>query len=208
MSFFTHNTLYKAFLISCSMAAVLSIVGCNKTDKAADSANIKTTTATSPTTEDPEVFLMTTLALATVNDMFFDPLIQSEELSAEQKTCLNARDKNLGATEIQAYYNSNFTPAELQELNEFYASDTGEKMLAYGNEQMRMMNGEEISNPMSAPSEDEMIKLQEFMQSPLGVKNMQLNNAEGAGSVMETLTPTINAEFKRCHINLDMSSIM
>lgn len=190
------------------MAAVLSIVGCNKTDKAADSANIKTTTATSPTTEDPEVFLMTTLALATVNDMFFDPLIQSEELSAEQKTCLNARDKNLGATEIQAYYNSNFTPAELQELNEFYASDTGEKMLAYGNEQMRMMNGEEISNPMSAPSEDEMIKLQEFMQSPLGVKNMQLNNAEGAGSVMETLTPTINAEFKRCHINLDMSSIM
>ena len=208
MSFFTQNTICKATLIGCSMAAILFSAGCNKTEVAADTPSIEPTTATSTEIEEPEFFLMTTLALAAVNDMFFDPLIQSEELSAEQKTCLNARDKNLGKAEIQAYYKSNFTEAELQELNEFYASDAGEKMLAYGNEQMRMMNGEKITNPMSAPSEEEMITFQEFLQSPLGVKNMQLNNAEGAGSVMETLAPTINAEFERCHINLDMSSIM
>lgn len=70
------------------------------------------------------------------------------------------------------------------------------------------MNGEEIATPMADPTPEEMTKIQTFMESPLGVKYMKINNAEGEGSAMEVLNVPINAEFERCNVDLDASEPM
>jgi hypothetical protein len=147
---------------------------------------------------------MTTITLDTVDQMLFVPLLTNGELSQEQVSCLEARDKDLGKSEVDAFYKSKFSDAELASLNEFYASDVGQKLLDFGNEQLLIMNGQQVAEPMPDPTPEEMAEIQTFMESPLGVKYMEVNNTEGAGSAMEVINAPINAEFKRCNIDIEL----
>ena len=215
---FFKNTIAKTSLLSCTLAALLLTAGCDNTSKSADDAtkdtsdvaatatDTKATPAASAASQDDLV--MTTITLDTINSLLFTPIISSGALSAEQVSCLEARDKDLGKAEMDAFYKSQFTDAELNELNEFYSSDVGKKLIAFGNEQLRAMNGEEIATPMADPTPEEMTEIQTFMESPLGVKYMKINNAEGEGSAMEVLDVPINAEFERCNVDLDASEPM
>ena len=56
----------------------------------------------------------------------------------------------------------------------------------------------------SDPTPEEMAEIQTFMEPPLGVKYMEVNNTEGAGSAMEVINAPINAEFKRCNIDIEL----
>lgn len=219
MSFLTKNTAAKASFLSCTLAAILFTIGCEKTppatDEAASDANdisdiavVETTATATPSTatssqDSSDDLVMTTITLDAVNNMLFAPLIKSGGLSAEQVTCLESRDKNLGKTEIDKFYKSQFTDAELKELDKFYISDVGQKLVAFGNEQLLVMNGEEVANPMPPPTEEEIKEIQTFMESPLGEKYTQINNAQGEGSAMEALDAPINAELERCNIDMD-----
>lgn len=219
------KTFSKAIFFGGALIATLLVGGCDKKEAATDAnANTETTevvttstTADTATTEvvsessvatdtAPLADKDTTLAQLssdTLNNMVFIPLIDSGELTDEQKTCLEARDKNLGMAESQAYFESKLTKEELDELNTFYSSDIGKKLLAYGNEQLKTLNGQEVSNPLPAPSEDEMAQMQAFMQSPTGQKYLALNNAEGEDSMYSALNPIIEAELQRCNIDLN-----
>ena len=205
MSFFTSNTVVKSSLLSSTLAALLFMTGCDKTPETADDTTSGASTAevdaTAPATQDDLV--MTTITLDTVNSLLFAPVINSGALSAEQVSCLESRDKNLGKAEVDRFYKSQFTDAELKELDDFYTSDVGKKLITFGNEQLRVMNGEEITTPMADPTPEEMTEIQTFMESPLGVKYMKINNAEGEGSAMEVLNGPIEAEFARCKVDLD-----
>lgn len=225
MSFFSKRSLSKISLISGSIAAVLLTAGCDKTTtEPTEPAVVETsavavdtpTTIEAPTatavassaSNDSGSAIMATLAADTLSNGVFGTLIKSDTLSAEQKTCLEARDKELGRPEIQAYYNTQFTPEELQELGDFYSSDRGKKMLAYANEQLLIMSGVEVAKPMPAPSEEDIKEFQVFMQSPLGIKNTQVNEAVGDDSMMGDVTPLLDAEFARCNIDIKMADIM
>lgn len=205
MSFFTSNTVVKSSLLSSTLAALLFMTGCDKTPETADDTTSGASTAevdaTAPATQDDLV--MTTITLDTVNSLLFAPVINSGALSAEQVSCLESRDKDLGKAEVDSFYKSQFTDAELQELDDFYTSEVGKKLITFGNEQLRVMNGEEIATPLADPTPEEMTKIQTFMESPLGVKYMKINNAEGEGSAMEVLNGPIEAEFERCNVDLD-----
>lgn len=209
MPFFTANTALKTSLLSSTLAALLFMTGCDKTPETADdttsgasTAEVDTTKqAPAPATQDDLV--MTTITLDTVDSLLFAPVINSGALSAEQVSCLESRDKDLGKAEVDRFYKSQFTDAELQELDDFYTSEVGKKLITFGNEQLRVMNGEEIATPMADPTPEEMTEIQTFMESPLGVKYMKINNAEGEGSAMEVLNVPIEAEFKRCNVDLD-----
>ena len=209
----------KVALVSTALAAALFISGCNKnettesteTKTAVDAATTSTasetatptqTTATNDAAVQPttEYSTLAQLSSDTLNNMVFEPLINSGQLTDEQKSCLEARDKNIGIAEADAYFKSKLTKEELDELNTFYSSDIGKKLIVYGNEQLQVMNGLEVTNPMPAPSEAEMAEMQQFMQSPVGQKYMALNNAEGEGSMYESLNPVIEAELSRCNI--------
>lgn len=221
MLFFTKNTIAKTSLLGCTLAALLSTAGCDNTSTTADDATdmtedtsdvsvVDTSTDTKKATPaapaaSQDDLVMTTITLDTINSLLFTPIINSGALSAEQVSCLESRDKDLGKAEMDAFYKSQFTNEELNELNEFYSSDVGKKLIAFGNEQLRAMNGEEIATPMADPTPAEMTKIQTFMESPLGVKYMKINNAEGEGSAMEVLNVPINAEFERCNVDLDAS---
>ena len=217
MLFFTKNTVTKASLLSCTLAALLLTTGCDKTPKTTDDtanatatsdvAAVDTSTNPTPTSSAPsqDDLVMTTITLDTINSLLFAPIINSDALSAEQVSCLESRDKDLGKAEMDAFYKSQFTDAELDKLNEFYTSDVGKKLIDFGNEQLRAMNGEEIATPMPDPTPEEMAKIQTFMESPLGVKYMKINNAEGEGSAMEVLNVPIKTEFERCNVDLDAS---
>lgn len=221
MSFLSSNTLSKTTLISAAIATVLLMVGCDKTetatDQATDTTSVETTantkevnTSSSPVssvTSNSGSAVMASIVLDTINNALFGTLINDGNLSAEQQTCLQARDKELGKSKIEAYYQSQFSEAELQQLADFYTSDTGKIMLAYANEQLLIMSGEEVANPMATPPADEIAKFQEFMQSPLGMKNQAINEDEGKGSMMDDLDPIIDAEFKRCNIDIKMADI-
>ncbi|WP_352257698.1 DUF2059 domain-containing protein [Psychrobacter sp. TB55-MNA-CIBAN-0194] len=208
MSFFTPSSIVKSSIFSCTLAALLLTTGCDKTPETADDTTsdastaevVATDKAAAPATQDDIV--MTTITLDTVNKLLFAPIINSGTLSAEQVSCLESRDEDLGKAEVDSFYKSQFTDAELQELDDFYTSEVGEKLIAFGNEQLLVMNGEEIATPMAEPTPEEMTEIQTFMESPLGVKYMKINNAEGEGSAMEVLNVPIEAEFKRCNVDL------
>ena len=213
MSFSTKHTLSKITL-GCSLAVAVFITGCNDntstnaSTEAADSsevavvdtndANVNTVSAAQ------DELVMTTITLDTVDQMLFAPLLTNGELTQEQVTCLEARDQDLGKAEVDAFYKSKFTDDELASLNEFYASEVGQKLLAFGNEQLLIMNGQQVATPMPDPTEEEMAQIQTFMQSPLGAKYTEVNNAEGEGSAMEVINQPLNAEFKRCNIDIEL----
>ena len=209
MPFFTANTALKTSLLSSTLAALLFMTGCDKTPETADDTTSGASTAEvdatkealAPATQDDLV--MTTITLDTVDSLLFAPVINSGALSAEQVSCLESRDKDLGKAEVDRFYKSQFTDAELQELDSFYTSEVGKKLITFGNEQLRVMNGEEIATPMADPTPEEMTEIQTFMESPLGVKYMKINNAEGEGSAMEVLNGPIEAEFERCNVDLN-----
>lgn len=208
MSFFMSNTVVKSSLLSSTLAALLFMTGCDKTpetvdDTTSDASDTAVIQAAPSDTDVQKDLVMTTITLDTVNSLLFAPVINSGALSAEQVSCLESRDKDLGKAEVDRFYKSQFTDAELKELDGFYTSDVGKKLIAFGNEQLRVMNGEEVATPMADPTPEEMTEIQTFMESPLGVKYMKINNAEGEGSAMEVLNGPIEAEFKRCNVDLD-----
>ncbi|WP_201584632.1 DUF2059 domain-containing protein [Psychrobacter jeotgali] len=155
-----------------------------------------------------EDLVITDIALEGLNDAFFTPLINSSSLSDEQKSCLEARDKNLGRAELQSFYREQFSEDEIQELEDFYTSDAGEKMLDYSNQQILIMSGEKVSRAVSAPTKEQQAQIQAFMKSPVAIKYIQLTSAEGEGSTMGALIAPMNAEFERCNIDLDMSEFV
>ncbi len=222
MSFITVNkrTTLQASWIGVSMAVVMSISGCNNADTTANEAvtDEKTEVAVVENTEKSEatptpvvtedVLVMTTLGLDSINSMIFTPLVAGDTLNPEQKTCLEARDKNLGQTELQAFYKDKFTEAELKELEVFYSSNVGQKMLEYGKQELILMNGGEVANPVGDPTAEEITEIQAFMQTPTGMKYGQINNAVGEGSAIAALDAPMNAEFNRCNIDLTMAQLM
>jgi len=210
MPFFTAHTIVKTSLLSSTLAALLFMTGCDKTPETVDdtasdtSETVVSESETAPSETDAKNdLIMTTITLDTVNSLLFAPIINSGALSEEQVSCLESRDKDLGKAEVDRFYKSQFTDAELKELDDFYTSDVGKKLLAFGNEQLRVMNGEEVATPMADPTPEEMTEIQTFMESPLGAKYMKINNAEGEGSAMEVLNGPIEAEFERCKVDLD-----
>jgi len=205
--------------LGCALAAAVFMTGCNDTattetvegvDTVNDTAVVASedvdtnSSASSSVSADSDELVMTTITLDTVDQMLFVPLLTNGELSQEQVSCLEARDKDLGKSEVDAFYKSKFSDAELASLNEFYASDVGQKLLDFGNEQLLIMNGQQVAEPMPDPTPEEMAEIQAFMESPLGVKYMEVNNTEGAGSAMEVINAPINAEFKRCNIDIEL----
>ena len=219
MLFPTKHTLTK-LSIGCSLAVAMLITGCNETAttdetaSATDSTEVAVVSDTSvvntdkvdidAVAADQDDLIMTTITLDTVEQMLFAPLLTNGELTPEQVTCLEARDSDLGKAEVDAFYKSKFTDAELEALNEFYASEVGQKLLDFGKQQLLVMNGQEVASPMAEPTPEEMAEIQTFMQSPLGVKYVEINNAEGAGSAMEVINVPLNAEFKRCNIDIEL----
>ena len=178
--------------LGCALAAAVFMTGCNdtattETVEGVDTVNDTAVVASedvdtnSSASADSDELVMTTITLDTVDQMLFVPLLTNGELSQEQVGCLEARDKDLGKSEVDAFYKSKFSDAELASLNEFYASDVGQKLLDFGNEQLLIMNGQQVAEPMPDPTPEEMAEIQTFMESPLGVKYMEVNNAEGAG---------------------------
>lgn len=201
--------------LGCALAAAVFMTGCNdtattETVEGVDTVNDTAVVASedvdtnSSASADSDELVMTTITLDTVDQMLFVPLLTNGELSQEQVSCLEARDKDLGKSEVDAFYESKFSDAELASLNEFYASDVGQKLLDFGNEQLLIMNGQQVAEPMPDPTPEEMAEIQTFMESPLGVKYMEVNNTEGAGSAMEVINAPINAEFKRCNIDIEL----
>ena len=210
------NSVAKSSLVACSLALTLLISACNEKPETADTAAAEPKTevavvepATTPTAPvEEEVFVMTTLGLDSINNMILNPLIASDQLNAEQKTCLQARDKALGQAQLQAFYKEKFSAAELQELKDFYSSDVGQKMLEYGKQEIVLMTGGEVATPMAEPTAEEITAIQAFAQSPTGVKYAKMNNELGEGSAIAALDAPMNAEFKRCNIDLTISQLL
>ncbi|WP_131668923.1 DUF2059 domain-containing protein [Psychrobacter pygoscelis] len=219
MTFSLTSKLFRVSLVSGVLMTALLTGGCNKNTATDDQATTTDSTgvdtdATVGTTSDsdsatttpvaqpaePQYSTLAHLSSDTFNNMLFVPLINSGSLTPEQKSCLEARDPNIGLAESQAFFESKFTEAELNELNEFYESPVGMKLIEYGNEQLRVMNGLEVEKPMGEPTAEESAEMQKFMQSPVGQKYMAMNNAEGEGSMLEALRPTITGELSRCNI--------
>lgn len=215
MFFLNKHSVYKPILISCSLAIALVTTACNDTPEATDDAvNTSKTDAKVPNdtkssaVANEEVFMMTSLGLESINNMIIDPFIASDEINEKQKSCLAARDKNLGQSELQDFYNEKFTEAELKALNNFYNSAVGQKILQYGKEEMILMNGGEVATPMADPTEEEVAEIQAFMQSPTGTKYARINNEVGEGSAIAAIEPPINAKLKSCNINYTLADLM
>lgn len=215
MLFVNKHSISKSSLVGLSLAVALLTSACNQQPKATDTTTeskteveVAKTSDTATPAANEEVFVMTSLGLDSINNMILNPLVASDKVNAEQKSCLQARDKQLGQAELQAFYKEKFSAAELQELKDFYSSDVGKKMIEYGKQEIVLMTGVEVATPMAEPTAEEIAEIQAFAQSPTGIKYAKINNELGEGSAIAALDAPMNAEFKRCNVDLTMSELL
>lgn len=211
----------RASALSLALCSTLLLSACNKaeTDTAVDSdvkadtaVVVETPAADSTASVEAPVAATASSDTASSDNAFVNltassmaaalilPATMESTTTPEQKTCLTGYDKNLGVKETQAFYEKNFTAAEMAELNDFYSSGTMKQMSQYTDEQMRIMAGETVASPIAAPTPEQMQAMETSMKELSVFKNMDKLKAT-EGDLLESIKPVINAEFKRCDMD-------
>lgn len=200
---------FSSSLLAVLLCSTLALTACDKTkspDKQEAATDAAKTEAKGDSNNDGVDANSAELTLARITSeglvaSFIDPVIQKGELTVDQKSCLKNHDKNIGLKEAQAYYKDHFTDAELEELNSFYASEVGQHLVKYGNQQILMESGFEVKDPVAPPSDEQMAEVVSIMQKPAFQKYQQLNTSQDEGSLYAELRPVINDELARCNID-------
>ena len=203
MKFFNSVSLLSIALCS---TLVLSACDKNETDTATEATTDTAVVADTATTETrAESSNMAKQMAKQSIQAFMMPAIATGNLSAVQNACLQNRDENLGVAETQAFLNDTYTAEEFEAMNEAYSSDIMKKINQFSEEQMAIMSGKTVANPMTPPTEAEMKEFQAMFENDPRLKRLQEMNQNTDPSQNEfiiALKPVINGEFKRCDVDM------
>lgn len=206
-----------ASLLSLALCSTLVLTACNKAEtEATTDAAVVTDTATTDTTAGATTAPVATTSSSASSAMaeqmakqtiqaFTIPAMAGGNLNATQQACLRGGDKNLGVAETQKYINDTFTAEELEAMNEAYSSDIMKKINQFSEEQMAVMSGQTVENPMAPPTEAEMKEFQAMFENDPRMKRlneMNKNPDPQQNEFINALRPVVNGEFKRCEVDM------
>lgn len=192
-----------------SLLLVLGLAtGCTKSDnqaetKPADGAEVATAQNDQAQPAESEASVQATSETAKFMSMVMVNSLKSivhnnPDATAEQKQCINDVNEQNVYIQVDALLKKQLTDEQLKALDDFYASEVGQKLQAITNQQFRLMEGEKIENPIELTPEENK-KLAEFMNSEAGKQIQQLNNGQ---QVADDGTQIIANEFKRCNMEV------
>lgn len=201
-------------LLSIALCSTLVLSACNKneTDTATEAPTDTAVVADTATTETRADSSNIAKQMAKQSiQAFMLPALASGNLSAAQNACLQDRDENLGVAETQGFINDMYTDEEIEAINDAYSSDIMKKINQFSEEQMAIMSGKTVANPMTPPTEAEMKEFQAMFENDPRLKKLQemnQNTDPSQNKFVIALKPVINGEFKRCDIDLTMEKLM
>ncbi len=172
-------------LTTLALMTVLSLTACDKasTETAKDDKNL--------------LLDMTMESLKIPMDI----IISSEQITAEQKACVEKIDLNSQKAVIKEAMDKAFTPEEIQQLNDFYGKPAVQKVTNYGREQLFKQIGLPIEETAEKPSEEDMKVVADFSQTEMGQKYGKFNLSEDAQSANKKVNDFIGEELKKCGLS-------
>lgn len=198
MSLLFKCSLSKTSVISCSIAAVLMIAGCDKTDTTTADAKLATSSATAHAFAVP-------LATTAIYPITQDP---DSAISKEQQSCLFSTDHKQAAEQVQKFLKINLSENDLQTANDFYGSELGLKLAKITEQNINAaMPLKDIAEAdMVILDATEEVEVKAFYDSALGQKITAIFTAEGNNEVLqnEVVLPIVSAEFERCKVGFDL----
>lgn len=207
--------LQKTIIIISMLATVLSLTACDNkaptaskdtktTDTTKSTASAPATIASSTTTT---VTTTTTASTSTLSPTMEYWIVgnkagigqmlaqQHPKITPEQKSCLQSIDGNANYTkELQPLLDKTFTPEELAQSNDFFASADGKKFIA--------MTKSEVEGGGATPkmSVDEQKAMMAAMSKPFMQKMQQQTAAQDPKAMMAMMTRIADSEKARCKI--------
>lgn len=196
-----------ASIVSLALCSTLVLSACSKTE-----------TDTAVTTDTPDSVVVADDAVVNTESSsmakqmakqsmqaFMIPAIATGNLSPVQQACLQGGDENLGVAETQKFLNDTYTPEEFEAMNEAYSSDIMKKINQFSEEQVAIMSGQTVENPMTPPTEAEMKEFQAMFENDPRLQRLQemnQNTDPSQNEFINALKPVINGEFKRCDVDM------
>ena len=167
-----------ASIVSLALCSTLVLSACSKTE-----------TDTTVTTDTPDSVVVADDAVVNTESSsmakqmakqsmqaFMIPAIATGNLSPVQQACLQGGDENLGVAETQKFLNDTYTPEEFEAMNEAYSSDIMKKINQFSEEQVAIMSGQTVENPMAPPTEAEMKEFQAMFENDPRLQRLQEMN--------------------------------
>ncbi len=179
-----------------TLMTVLSLTACNKaSEQANDNNNDKKATSTETAKENPNLLLDMTMETL---KMPMDVIKSSEQITAEEKACVEKIDLNSQKNVIKEAIENAFSKEEIGQLNEFYAQPEVQKVTNYGREQLLLQMGVPLEETAEKPSEKEIKVVAEFAKTEIGQKYAQFNLSEDANSTNTKVNTFIEEELDKC----------
>lgn len=196
-----------ASIVSLALCSTLVLSACSKTET--DTAVTMDTPDSAVVADDAvvntESSSMATQMAKQSMQAFMIPAIATGDLSPVQQACLQSGDENLGVAETQKFLNDTYTPEEFEAMNEAYSSDIMKKINQFSEEQVAIMSGQTVENPMAPPTEAEMKEFQAMFENDPRLQRLQemnQNTDPSQNEFINALKPVINGEFKRCDVDM------
>lgn len=125
---------------------------------------------------------------------------QHPKMTAEQKTCLQSRDADATyLPKAQEEMTRVLSAEDLKNLDTFYTSEVGKKVVAMTHQQFNQMMGEPTGAPIALTPEEQK-QVVTFMQNPSS-KKIQADTAKMTDKEAETMIKTLaDKERARCKI--------
>ncbi len=129
--------------------------------------------------------------------MFLQVVKLSDDLTEEQKTCIDNIDMQSQVNVVEKSMESYFDKVELKEINDFYAKPAVRKMVDASRQHMFSHMGLQFAkkSPEFSKEEFEMIE-QAFTNSPTLQKYLIYNSSDKASSFNKSVDDFMNTELK------------
>lgn len=199
-------------LFVCLLVSAVALSACNKNEAPKNDSQATTQVATSanqavqtpaPTTPPPSTDTSPTLLMyiETMKATTGMQLGASYPLSPEQTACLYSNDANATYLATAKEQLSKALGKDgLKASDEFYASELGQKLIKFTQQQLQQATGRPIEGePITLTAEDE-VKIVEFSQSDIGKKIEANTKNIDPQAMMKQMQAHLESEKTRCKI--------
>ncbi len=135
-----------------------------------------------------------------------DIIKSSDQVTKEQKACIDKIDLNSQRPVIKDTLDKAFTKEELGQLNDFYAKPAVQKVTKYGREQLFKQMGLPIEETVEKPSEEDIKVITDFTKTEIGKKYDKFNTSEETTASNQKVNNFIKTELDKCGLGSEPES--
>ncbi len=134
--------------------------------------------------------------------MFLQLIKTSDELTAEQKTCIDNIDMQSQVNVVEKSMENYFDEAELKEINDFYSKPAVQNMVDASRQQMFGHFGLQFAKKSPEPTKEEFEMIEKaFTSNPTLQKYLVYNGSKESSSFNKSVDDFMNTELEKCGIS-------